>query len=73
MAVNCKSYKMKRILRIISIAVHETVEGARDQGVLIFILLLPLVYPLLYAAIYRNEMVKEVPTAVRTSLTISLR
>lgn len=64
MAVNCKTYKMKRILRIISIAVHETVEGARDQGVLIFILLLPLVYPLLYAAIYRNEMVKEVPTAV---------
>lgn len=33
----------------------------RDQGVLIFFILVPLVYPLLYAFIYTNEVVREVP------------
>lgn len=36
----------------------------RDQGVLIFCLVLPLVYPLLYAYIYDNEVVREVPAIV---------
>lgn len=36
----------------------------RDQGVLIFFLLVPLAYPLLYAFIYTGEVVREVPTAV---------
>lgn len=36
----------------------------KDQGVLIFFLLVPLAYPLLYAFIYTNEVVREVPTAV---------
>ncbi len=33
----------------------------RDQGVLIFFVIVPLVYPLLYAFIYTNETVREVP------------
>ncbi|MCF0257807.1 ABC-2 type transporter [Bacteroides heparinolyticus] len=33
----------------------------RDQGVLIFFILVPLVYPLIYAFIYTNETVREVP------------
>lgn len=36
----------------------------RDQGVLIFFLIVPLVYPLIYGFIYTNEMVREVPTVV---------
>ena len=36
----------------------------KDQGVLIFFLLVPLAYPLLYAFIYTNEVVREVPAAV---------
>lgn len=36
----------------------------KDQGVLIFFLLVPLAYPLVYAFIYTNEVVREVPTAV---------
>lgn len=36
----------------------------KDQGVLIFFLLVPLAYPLIYAFIYTNEVVREVPAAV---------
>lgn len=36
----------------------------KDQGVLIFFLLVPLAYPLLYAFIYTGEVVREVPAAV---------
>lgn len=36
----------------------------RDEGVLMFCLLVPLGYPLLYSWIYNNEVVREVPTAV---------
>lgn len=36
----------------------------KDQGVLIFSLLVPLAYPLVYAFIYTNEVVREVPAAV---------
>lgn len=36
----------------------------RDQGVLIFFLLVPLFYPLLYSFIYTREVVREVPVAV---------
>ena len=45
----------------------------RDQGVLIFFVLVPLVYPLIYSFIYTNETLRDVPTAVvddsRTSLS----
>lgn len=36
----------------------------KDEGVLIFFLLVPLAYPLLYSWIYNNEVVREVPVAV---------
>lgn len=36
----------------------------RDQGVLIFFVLVPLVYPLIYSFIYTNETIREVPTIV---------
>ncbi len=36
----------------------------KDEGALIFFILLPLGYPLLYSWIYNNEVVQEVPVAV---------
>ncbi|WP_300694817.1 ABC transporter permease [uncultured Bacteroides sp.] len=36
----------------------------RDQGVLIFFVLVPLMYPLIYAFIYTNETIREVPAVV---------
>lgn len=36
----------------------------KDQGVLIFFILVPLAYPILYAFIYTNEVVRDVPVAV---------
>ena len=36
----------------------------KDEGVLIFLLLVPLAYPLLYSWIYNNEVVRDVPTAI---------
>ncbi|WP_294618685.1 ABC transporter permease [uncultured Bacteroides sp.] len=36
----------------------------RDQGVLIFFVLVPLVYPLIYSFIYTNETIRKVPVAV---------
>ena len=36
----------------------------KDEGVLIFFIVVPLVYPLLYSWIYNNEVVREVPVVV---------
>lgn len=36
----------------------------KDEGVLIFFILVPLFYPLLYSWIYNNEVVREVPVAI---------
>ena len=36
----------------------------RDEGVLIFFILVPLAYPLLYSWIYNNEVVRDVPVVV---------
>ncbi len=36
----------------------------RDEGVLLFVIIVPLTYPLLYSWIYNNEVVREVPVAV---------
>lgn len=36
----------------------------KDEGVMMFVLLVPLAYPLLYSWIYNNEVVREVPVAV---------
>lgn len=46
------------------ICAHELKAVFKDQGFLIFFLLVPLAYPLLYAFIYTNEVVREVPAAV---------
>ena len=45
------------------IFVQELKNVFRDEGVLIFFILVPLVYPLLYGWIYNNEGIKDVPTA----------
>jgi ABC-2 type transport system permease protein len=36
----------------------------RDEGVLLFCMVMPVVYPLLYSWVYNNEVVREVPVAV---------
>ena len=36
----------------------------KDEGVIIFFILVPLVYPLLYSWIYNNEVVRDVPVCV---------
>lgn len=36
----------------------------RDEGVLIFFIIVPIVYPLLYSWIYNNEVIHEVPVVV---------
>jgi len=36
----------------------------RDEGVLIFFIIVPLLYPLLYSWIYNNEVVRDVPVVV---------
>ena len=43
---------------------QEMRSSVRDEGVLIFFLLVPLAYPLLYSWIYNNEVVHEVPVVV---------
>ncbi len=42
----------------------ETANTVKDEGVLIFCVLVPLLYPLLYSWAYNNEVVREVPVAV---------
>lgn len=46
------------------IAWRELRQTVRDEGVLIFFLLVPLAYPLVYAFIYDDEVVRDVPVAV---------
>ena len=36
----------------------------KDEGMLIFFILVPLIYPILYSWIYNNEVAREVPVAV---------
>ena len=42
----------------------ETKSTIKDEGVLIFFLVVPLAYPLFYSWIYNNEVVREVPVAI---------
>lgn len=46
------------------IMVQEMRNEFRDEGLLIFCVLVPLFYPLLYSWIYNNEVVRDVPVAV---------
>lgn len=43
---------------------QEMKQVLRDEGVLIFFIIVPLIYPLLYSWIYNNEVVHEVPVVV---------
>ena len=43
---------------------QEVKQVMRDEGVLIFFIIVPIVYPLLYSWVYNNEVVREVPVAV---------
>ena len=43
---------------------NEMRQVIKDEGVLIFFIIVPLVYPLLYSWIYNNEVVHEVPVVV---------
>ena len=42
----------------------EMKQVVKDEGVLIFFILVPLAYPLLYSWIYNNEVVRDVPVVV---------
>lgn len=64
-----EKYSLRHIIRqglngLFYIFRKELKATIKDQGVLIFFLLVPLAYPLIYAFIYTNEVVREVPTAV---------
>ena len=54
----------KAILDALYIWRHEMRQVIRDEGVLIFFIVVPLAYPLLYSWIYNNEVVHEVPVVV---------
>ena len=43
---------------------QEMMQVFRDEGVLIFFIIVPLIYPLLYSWIYNNETVRDVPVVV---------
>ena len=43
---------------------EELRQVVKDEGVLIFFIIVPLAYPLLYSWIYNNETVEEVPVVV---------
>ena len=49
---------------IIHVWLDELSEIVKDEGILIFIILLPLAYPLLYALIYNTETQRELPICV---------
>ena len=64
-----RAYKLKDIISqgtkdLFYIWWQELKAVVKDQGVLIFFILVPLGYPLLYTFIYTNETVREVPAAV---------
>ena len=43
---------------------QEMKQVVRDEGVLIFFIIVPIIYPLLYSWIYNNETIHEVPVVV---------
>lgn len=49
---------------ILHVWLDELSELVKDEGILIFIILLPLAYPLLYAMIYNNETQRQLPICV---------
>ena len=55
---------MKWLFNILDVWRHELVRALKDEGVIVFFLVVPLLYPLLYAYLYNNEAVREVPCLV---------
>ncbi|MBQ7443356.1 MAG: ABC transporter permease [Bacteroidaceae bacterium] len=49
---------------ILHVWMDELSELVKDEGILIFVILLPLAYPLLYAMIYNTETQRELPMCV---------
>lgn len=49
---------------ILTVVAAEARAIVRDEGVFLFVVVVPLFYPLLYSWIYNNEVVREVPVAV---------
>ena len=43
---------------------QEMRQVVKDEGVLIFFIIVPIVYPILYSWIYNNEAIHEVPVVV---------
>ena len=43
---------------------QEMLQVVKDEGVIIFFIIVPLAYPILYSWIYNNETVRDVPVAV---------
>lgn len=52
------------VIDLVTIWSEEMKMCVKDEGVLIFFILVPLLYPLLYSWIYTNEVVRDVPVAV---------
>lgn len=56
------------IVEVVSDAAYiwrqEMRQVVRDEGVLIFFIIVPLIYPLLYSWIYNNEVVHDVPVVI---------
>lgn len=65
MAEHSSFGKMSRVVReTCRVWVEEARAVLRDEGLLIFFVLVPLLYPLAYSWIYNNELVRDVPVVV---------
>ena len=63
---------MKWFLNILEVWRHELIRVLKDEGVIVFFLVVPLLYPPLYAYLYSNEAVKEVPALAIDNCKTSL-
>jgi len=63
---------MKWFLNILDVWRHELIRALKDEGVIVFFLIVPLLYPPLYAYLYSNEAVKEVPALAIDNCKTSL-
>ena len=63
-----KRFMLTNIYKVVHdtcyICMRELKNVLKDQGVLMFLVLVPIAYPLLYSWIYNNEVTREVPVAV---------
>ncbi|MDE7396925.1 MAG: ABC transporter permease, partial [Muribaculum sp.] len=57
-------HKISAIKAFVNAFISEMRLVVRDQGVLVFLVLLPLFYPLVYSIIYNPELVRDVTVVV---------